>query len=75
MGNQIRLIIYAVAVVAIIGGGVYIYYSVYNKGKQSEIVKQEKQLRDLEDKTDGPKNDAITAPDPNNELRKDARPD
>lgn len=71
----IKLIIYVVVGLAIIGGATTIYFAIYNRGADSVIIKQQEKLNTLKDKTDDAKTDALTTDDPRSELRKYARPD
>lgn len=70
-----KLYIYlAIAAAALaVGGG--IYYKIYNDGKKSVIIEQERKLNVIKDKTHDAQTDALTNPKPRDGLRKYARPD
>lgn len=62
--------------VIVVGAGGTIYYKIYESGKDSVRVEQERKLNTLKDKTNDAKTEALTAPDDfvDCELRKYADP-
>lgn len=61
--------------IAIISFTVYWSVHMYNNGAASEVVKQEKALDRLEEKTDAVQDRALTTTTPRDELRKYSRPE
>lgn len=59
----------------VIGAAGGLYWKVYKSGADSVAIKQEKALNTLKDKTDAIQDRALTTTNPNDELRKYARPD
>lgn len=71
----IRLIIYVVLSVIVLGAVGGVWYKIYNSGRQAVITEQQKKLDKLKDKTNAAKTDALTTDDPAGQLREFARPD
>lgn len=72
MAFKAWLYIGAVVAVLVIGSG--IYWKIYNDGKQAVRIEQEKKLNAIKDKTHDAQTDALTNPNPRDELRKYSRP-
>lgn len=72
---SINIWVYLGIAIILVGGATGIYYKIYHAGEQNIIVKQEKKLNTLKDKTDAIQDDALTTDDPRGRMRKYSRPD
>lgn len=69
------MVLYAIAALFVMGVVGTIAFKIYNSGKTTVIIEQERKLNELGKKTNDAKTDALTTPDVDDELRKYSRPD
>ncbi len=67
--------VYLAIAALLIGAAGGAYWYIYEQGAASEKAEQERKLNTLKEKTHETQNNALTAPDPNERLRKYERKD